>query len=142
MGITRAVAPAISQNGSHIAFASTTIQLGTNADGNSEIFLYRNPNLLQITHTMADERADRITDGNFRPSISDDGRYIAFSSNRDLIGENIDLKLEIFICDTTAATVNQLTSTSDVTGCKRGEDQRQRECDCLHPRKQRRVATS
>ena len=116
MGSTRAVAPAISQDGSHIAFASHGDPLGTNADGNSEIFLYRNHELLQITHTMADESADRITDGNFQPSISDDGRYVAFSSNRDLIGQNIDLNFEIFICDSTAATMSQLTSTSDVAG--------------------------
>ncbi|MFZ0061592.1 MAG: hypothetical protein WAL47_06100, partial [Pyrinomonadaceae bacterium] len=33
MGSSRAVAPAISQDGSHIAFASTSDPLGTNADG-------------------------------------------------------------------------------------------------------------
>ncbi|HKO63054.1 MAG TPA: hypothetical protein VJV03_17975, partial [Pyrinomonadaceae bacterium] len=35
----RAPAPAISQDGSRIAFASTSNPLGANADGNSEIFL-------------------------------------------------------------------------------------------------------
>ena len=39
MGGTRAVAAAISQDGSRIAFASKDDPLGTNLDGNSEIFL-------------------------------------------------------------------------------------------------------
>ncbi|MBC7909677.1 MAG: PD40 domain-containing protein [Pyrinomonadaceae bacterium] len=40
LGVARAVAPAISQDGSAVAFASKENPLGTNADGNSEIFLY------------------------------------------------------------------------------------------------------
>ena len=40
--------------------------------------------------------------GNFLPSISDDGRYIAFSSNRNLTNQNADGNLEIFIYDSVA----------------------------------------
>jgi len=40
MGGTRAVTPAISQDGSRIAFASKDDPLGTNSDGNSELFLF------------------------------------------------------------------------------------------------------
>ncbi|HEU4477036.1 MAG TPA: hypothetical protein VFR80_00880, partial [Pyrinomonadaceae bacterium] len=57
MGTTRAVTPAISQDGSHVAFASTDNPLGTNRDGNSEIFLYRSSNLIQITNTTAEDHA-------------------------------------------------------------------------------------
>src|SRR5258706_7190313 len=39
LGVTRAPAPAISQDGSRIAFASKGNPLGTNSDANSEIFL-------------------------------------------------------------------------------------------------------
>jgi len=39
MGGTRAVSPAVSQDGSRIAFASRDDPLGTNPDGNSEICL-------------------------------------------------------------------------------------------------------
>jgi uncharacterized protein (TIGR03437 family) len=116
IGSTRAVAPAISQSGSHIAFSSHSDPLATNADGNSEIFLYRNSELVQITRTTADESANRIADGNFQPSISDDGRFLAFSSNRDLTGQNSDRNFEIFIYDTTSETVVQITNSSDVAG--------------------------
>lgn len=116
MGGTRAVAPAVSQDGSRIAFASKDDPLGTNLDGNSEIFLLNGSSLTQITNTSPGDIASRVTNGNFQPSISDDGRFIAFSSNRNLAGQNPDSNLEIFIFDTLAASFTQLTNSSGVVG--------------------------
>jgi Tol biopolymer transport system component/predicted secreted protein len=116
MGGTRAVAPAISQDGSRIAFASKDDPLTTNPDGNSEIFLFDGAELTQVTNTSPGDIANRITNGNFQPSISDDGRFIAFSSNRDLAGQNFDGNLEIFIYDTLASSLTQLTNTSEIVG--------------------------
>ena len=45
----------------------------------------------QITHTTPTDISTRVYDGNFQPSISDDGRVIAFYSNRNLTGLNSDL---------------------------------------------------
>jgi uncharacterized protein (TIGR03437 family) len=112
LGNSRSVTPAISQDGSFIAFASYDNPLGTNADGNSEIFLYHSSTLIQITNTAVDDPARRITDGCFQPSISDDGRFIAFSANRDLIGRNSDHNLEIYLFDTTTNSFQQLTNSS------------------------------
>src|SRR6266481_243654 len=116
MGGTRAVAPAISQDGSRIAFASKDDPLGTNADGNSEIFLFDDAGLTQVTRTLPGELAARVTNGNFAPSISDDGRFIAFSSNRDLTGQNADGNLEVFIYDTIAHNFIQVTDTAGIVG--------------------------
>src|SRR5438552_2386238 len=99
MGGTRAVAPALSQDGSRIAFASKDDPLGTNPDGNSEIFLLDASKLTQVTVTSPGDIANRITNGNFQPSMSDDGRFIAFSSNRDLASQNSDGNLEVFMYD-------------------------------------------
>src|SRR5207244_1592773 len=77
MGGTRSVAPAISQDGSRIAFASKD-DPGTNPDGNSEIVLFNGSNLIQVTNTSPGDIANRVVNGNFQPSISDDGRFIAF----------------------------------------------------------------
>src|SRR4051812_47554297 len=76
---SRLVAPAISQDGTRIAFASRDDLLGTNSDGNSEIFLFDGARLTQVTNTSPGSLANRITNGNFQPSMSDDGRFIAFS---------------------------------------------------------------
>ncbi len=116
IGGTRAVAPAISQDGSRIAFASKDDPLGTNADGNSEIFLFDGAKLIQVTNTSPGDLSNRIANGNFQASISDDGRFIAFSSNRDLAEQNGDGNLEIFICDTVTNSFTQLTNSSGIVG--------------------------
>lgn len=116
MGATRAPAPAVSQDGSRIAFASKDNPLGANNDGNSEIFLYDGAKLIQVTNTSPGDIANRVINGNFLPAISDDGRFIAFSSNRDLAGQNADGNLEIFVYDTVALSFSQLTSSSGIVG--------------------------
>ncbi len=108
--------PAISQDGSRIAFASRDNPLGTNNDANSEIFLYDGAKLLQITNTSPGDPSLRVVNGNFLPSISDDGRFIAFSSNRDMANQNSDGNFEIFIFDTVALSVTQLTNSSGGVG--------------------------
>lgn len=116
MGATRAVAPAITQDGARIAFASKDDPLGTNKDGNSEIFLFDSQTLRQITNTTPRDPSLRINDGNFQPSITDDGRFIAFSSNRNLTGNNADENLELFIYDSANGSLSQLTDTNTEVG--------------------------
>jgi len=113
---SRLVAPAISQDGTRIAFASRDDLLGTNSDGNSEIFLFDGAKLIQVTNTSPGSLVNRVANGNFQPSISDDGRFIAFSSNRDLAGQNNDANLEIFVYDALANSFTQLTNSSGVVG--------------------------
>jgi uncharacterized protein (TIGR03437 family) len=117
MGGTRAVSPAVSQDGSRIAFASSNDPLGTNPDGNSEIFLYDGTRLTQVTNTSPGSLINRTTNGNFQPSISDDGRFIAFSSNRDFRGQNLDGNLEIFVFDSLDTSFAQLTNSAGIVGC-------------------------
>src|SRR6185503_20831560 len=109
-------APAISQDGSRIAFASKDNPVGTNSDGNSEIFLYDGERLIQVTDTFPGDASNRTPNGSFQPSISDDGRFIAFSSNRDLANQNADGNLEIFVYDSVALSLSQLTNSAGIVG--------------------------
>src|SRR4029078_47374 len=84
IGATRAVCPALSSDGKMVAFASAEDLVGQNADRNSEIFLFDGLELKQITQTQPASVPARLTDGNFQPSITGDGRAIAFAANRDL----------------------------------------------------------
>jgi uncharacterized protein (TIGR03437 family) len=113
---SRAPAPAMSRDGSRLAFASRENLTGENPDGNSEIFLFADERLRQITHTSPRDPEQPTAGGNFQPSISADGALVAFASNRDLTGANPDQNLEIFLFDADARTTTQLTATTNISG--------------------------
>ncbi|HYP02464.1 MAG TPA: Ig-like domain-containing protein, partial [Pyrinomonadaceae bacterium] len=113
---SRAPAPAISHDGSRLAFASRENLTGENSDGNSEIFLFTDGRLRQVTNTHPRDATLRIADGNFQPSISDDGLLVAFASNRDLTGTNADANLEVFVYDSTTRITTQITDTTHIIG--------------------------
>jgi uncharacterized protein (TIGR03437 family) len=78
IGRTRAVCPAMSGDGRTIVFASKEDLVGRNADRNSEIYLFDGVKLDQLTETS-------VTEGNVQPSISNEGRFVAFSSNGEIV---------------------------------------------------------
>jgi uncharacterized protein (TIGR03437 family) len=85
LGATRAVCPAMTTDGRTIVFASSENLLGHNADRNSEIFLFDEVKLNQLTETKPASDTSRLSDGNFQPSISSDGRILAFSSKGEIV---------------------------------------------------------
>ncbi|HEY7785851.1 MAG TPA: hypothetical protein VIB00_14055, partial [Pyrinomonadaceae bacterium] len=113
---SRAVSPAISQDGSRIAFASAEDLVGQNPDRNFEVYLHDARALVQLTHTSPSDLTQRLVHGSFQPSISDDGERVAFSSNLDLVGDNPDLNYEIFLFNVASRTLDQLTSSSGIIG--------------------------
>ena len=82
---TRMVSPALSSDGRIVAFASTEDLTGENADRNSEIFLFDGFRTKQLTHTQPRSIETRLTDGNFQPSISSDGRVVVYSSGGEIL---------------------------------------------------------
>jgi uncharacterized protein (TIGR03437 family) len=108
---SRAPAPALSQDGAVAVFAAREDPLGENADGDSEIFISEGGRLRQLTHTNADEPSRRAAQGCFRPSLSDDGRLVAFACDRDLTGGNPDRGPEIFLLDARTLSLRQITDT-------------------------------
>jgi len=116
IGRTRVISASLSRDGSRFAFASNEDLLNQNRDRNSEIYFFDGVTLKQITHTSPASDFTRLGDGNFQPSLSNDGQFIAFSSNRNLAGQNADFNFELFLYDTVAPNVTQLTSTINTFG--------------------------
>ncbi len=97
--------PSMSGSGRVVAFDSEAdLVSGQNPDGNFEIFTFdRFKGFTQITHSTGLE--------NHEPSISTNGRSIAFTSANDLVpGSNADGSDEVFLA--THGTIQQLTNSS------------------------------
>jgi uncharacterized protein (TIGR03437 family) len=109
ISLTRSGSPALSRDGSRVAFAARDDPLGTNHDGNFEIFVFDGNRLQQLTNTEPDNPVRLIEDGNLQPAISQDGRFVVFSSNRNLTGTNPNATREIYRYDAQADSFTQCT---------------------------------
>ncbi len=118
------VRPALSVNSRRVAFVSTgnidftapnTIS-GTNYDQSIELMLVQLDGSGGATYKALTNSPGSILGGfNLAPSISADGRRVAFFSDRDLTGQNTDRNFEIFFADVDASlrvTVTQVTTTT------------------------------
>lgn len=85
----------LSADGTRLAFSSEANLLGTNADGNSEVYLYDlvEDHLTQITQTLGN--------GIFslQPSISGDGQWLAFTSSANFAGTNPNRLQQVFLTE-------------------------------------------
>jgi Tol biopolymer transport system component len=101
----------VSGDGSRLVFRSDRNLTGDNPDGNVEVFLFDADTsaLTQLTRTVGGEQGD-----NNGPSISADGRWVAFYSDRDPVGENADQSFEAFLLDLLTGSLRQVTHA--VTG--------------------------
>ena len=96
-----------SGNGGHIAFVSNRDFIGTNSDGNNEIFVY---DVGTATYTQV--TATTGSGGVNVPSISSAGSRVAFQSSKNLSGGNADGNNEIFVWDAAGPTLTQVTTSS------------------------------
>ncbi|VAW94080.1 Alkaline phosphatase, partial [hydrothermal vent metagenome] len=100
--------PAISGNGRYVVFESDATNLigaGKDTNSRSDIFLHDTQTKTTTRVSVSDSEAQAVTSSTF-PSISDDGRYIAFTSSAsNLIGTGNDTNgsTDIFVRDTQAA---------------------------------------
>jgi uncharacterized repeat protein (TIGR01451 family) len=102
--------PALSADGTHIAFVTTSRWASgnlQNPDGNAEIFLY---DAFTQVFTQVTTTEGGI---NEHPTINADGTRVVFASNHDFTGENGDGNVEIFMYETDAADYIQITDTNE-----------------------------
>ncbi|MCB1865542.1 MAG: PD40 domain-containing protein [Chromatiales bacterium] len=98
--------PALSDDGTTVAFFSTGDFLGTNADGNAEIFILAigAGTIKQATNVAGSHLSSA-------PTINAAGTAIAFTSSADLTGGNPDGNTELFFQHTATLLTTQVTST-------------------------------
>jgi Tol biopolymer transport system component len=102
---------AINADGTYVAFDSDEDLIGGNPDFNREIFLFNIASNTTAQLTNSTGSGDNV--GSFAPTINANGTRIAFHSNRDLTGGNADSNTEIFLFDTTAGTLTQITNSTE-----------------------------
>ncbi len=103
-------APSLSGDGAFLAFSSAADPLGTNPDGNAEIFRLERASgvLIQLTNSLGLGRQ--------RPSVNGDGSRIVFASVGNQDGTNPNGNLEIQRWD---AAIGQITAvTQNPTGLR------------------------
>ncbi len=106
-------APAVSSDGRYVAFYSTANNLVTgDTNGMSDVFLkdLQTGIVLRVSTNSANAQS---TDDSYFPSISADGRYVAFYSyaNNLVTGDN-NAKADVFVKDTQTGVITRVSTNS------------------------------
>jgi Tol biopolymer transport system component len=99
-------------SGGAIAFESDCDLTGENADQVNEIFASLGGSGVEQVTSSPGEPCANVT-----PAMASDVTSIVFSSDCDLVGDNVDLSSEIFSAPAAAAPL-QLTADSGTSGCE------------------------
>ena len=99
--------PSINAAGNRIAFDSDADLVGSNGDGNREIFLWDfSTGFTQVTNTTGGKNS-------FFPRLNAGGNRIAFHSDANPLNSNVDGNFEIFLWDASTG-LSQITNS--ITG--------------------------
>lgn len=111
-GIAENRFPAISGDGRYIAFESLAPLVGSDTNGRRDIYMYdRVAN--DVERVSVDGAGAELSGHSFSPSISADGRFVAFETLTDFIaGNDTNGRRDIYVRDRKAGTTS-LASQSD-----------------------------
>lgn len=98
--------PAISDDGTYVAFRSNADHAGENGDGSYEIFV------LDTSVNEFEQLSDATAGESQMPSISGSGRFVSFHSTADLLGSNADGNDEAFLVDRDSSLLLQISDTT------------------------------
>ena len=101
--------PTLSTQGNRAAFTSNW-----DYDSDSRITgfrLYLLETETGVLSKVADHLSGVLAAGGWHPALNEDGTILVFESNMDLVGENSDLSREIFLLDTSAGSLMQISDS-------------------------------
>jgi Tol biopolymer transport system component len=110
-------APAISADGRYVAFSSDASNLGPGWNGGFQVFVHDRQTGV-TTEVSVDSSNVGGDHGAFMPSISADGRFVAFASNStNLVPNDTNAAMDIFLRDReTGATSRMSVDSAGVQG--------------------------
>ncbi len=115
--------PSISADGLHVAFESSANNLvadDSKAPGQSDVFVRDlATGVTELVSRASGANGAAATDYSFEPSISGDGRYVAFASRAPLDPEDVDQENfpeDVFVRDRAAQTTALVSRASGPTG--------------------------
>ena len=109
-------APRISADGRYVAFSSMASNLVTgDTNGDTDVFVH-DRSTGDTTRVSVDSSATQGNDHSHEPSISADGRYVAFSSMAsNLVTGDTNGATDIFVHDRTTGTTTRVSVDSSAT---------------------------
>lgn len=105
--------PSLSQSGRYVAFASPSTDL-VPADTNASADVFVRDNVTHATErvSLTDDDTQSVA-LSYEPSISDDGRYVAFTSNAQLGSGDTDSVADVYVRDRQAGTTTLVSVNPD-----------------------------
>ncbi|WP_456389577.1 hypothetical protein, partial [Profundibacter sp.] len=111
----------ISGDGSHVAFVSRATNLVAGDTNNSEDIFVHNHQTGQTTRVSVATDGTEGNDDSRSPDISEDGRYVTFSSAAsNLVADDNNDRRDVFVHDMVTGQTSRVSVTSDGSEATRG----------------------
>ena len=104
--------PAISADGRFVAFQSGATNL-VEGEFVSNSNVYVHELATGSTEWVSRPRPDGQSGASYQPSLSADGRYVAFGSQSALVEDDTNLRPDVFVFDRASATISRTSVASD-----------------------------
>jgi Tol biopolymer transport system component len=116
------IGPAVSGDGRYVAFTSgATNMVPGDTDRGADVYV-RDRMLNTVTQASIGSHGEQGNNASFEPSISGDGRYVAFVSPGDFGEHQNDTSDDIFVRDMTLHTTTRVSLTPDGKSPNGGSD--------------------
>lgn len=106
--------PRLSADGRYVVFSSTADNLvAKDTNGVADIFIHDRQTGKTVSASVASD-STQANDGSYNPSVSTDGRYVAFSSSADnLVTGDTNASGDIFVHDSKTGQTTRVSVTSN-----------------------------
>lgn len=105
--------PSLTADGGLVAFSSSASNLVPDDNNGAEDVFIKDLTTGATTRVSTDVNGDEVDGGSYYPSISDDGRYVAFySAATNLVPDDTNLTEDIFVKDMETGDVTRVSTGS------------------------------